>query len=171
MSRLVLVACAALLIAGTASLAEVSCAGRASRPSADPAHDERRNPPSSATSGRTGCGNPRDKAVTGPLPILGPNLVLVVKGQHKAVQDERADTMTRFSYLIWFRRLVVLGAVVAGLAASGAGAAQEIPNYGPYPISGGTGFFQVATYPESDQSTGTSVSGCARPLSTCALVG
>ena len=80
--------------------------------------------------------------------------------------------MKRSNYLIWLRRLVVLGAVVAGLAASGAGAAQEVPNYGPYPISGGTGFNQVATYPENDQATGTGVSGCAiGPRSTCALVG
>ena len=48
------------------------------------------------------------------------------------------------NYLIWFRRLVVLGAVVAALAASAAAAAPSVPNYGPYPISGGTGFNQVA---------------------------
>jgi hypothetical protein len=75
--------------------------------------------------------------------------------------------MKRSNYLIWFRRLVVLGAVVAGLAASAAGAAPSVPNYGPYPISGGTGFNQVATYPSA---TGTGVSGCAiGPRSTCAL--
>ena len=76
--------------------------------------------------------------------------------------------MKRSNYLIWFRRLVVLGAVVAGLAASAAGAAPSIPNYGPYPISGGTGFNQVATWPGP---TGTGMSGCAiGPRSTCALV-
>jgi len=79
--------------------------------------------------------------------------------------------MKRSNYLIWCRRLVVLGAVVAGLAASGAGAAQEVPNYGPYPVSGGTGFIQVATYSGNDQSTGTGGSGCFRQLSACALVG
>ena len=76
--------------------------------------------------------------------------------------------MKRSNYLIWCRRLVVLGAVVAGLAASAAGAAPSVPNYGPYPISGGTGFNQVATWP---RATGTGVSGCAiGPRSTCALV-
>ena len=76
--------------------------------------------------------------------------------------------MKRSNYLIWFRRLVVLGAVVAALAASAAAAAPTVPNYGPYPISGGTGFNQVATYPTA---TGTGTSGCAiGPRSTCALV-
>ena len=80
--------------------------------------------------------------------------------------------MKRSNYLIWFRRLVVLGAVVAALAASAAAAAPSVPNYGPYPISGGTGFNQVATYPsETGTETGTGVSGCAiGPRSTCALV-
>ena len=76
--------------------------------------------------------------------------------------------MKRSNYLIWFRRLVVLGAVVAGLAASAAAAAPTVPNYGPYPISGGTGFNQDATYP---RATGTGRSGCAiGPRSTCAVV-
>jgi hypothetical protein len=69
--------------------------------------------------------------------------------------------MKRSNYLIWFRRLVVLGAVVAGLTASAAGAVPmldpqdtpitgtNVPDYGPYPISGGTGFNQVVTWPTS----------------------
>jgi hypothetical protein len=82
--------------------------------------------------------------------------------------------MKRSNYLIWFRRLVVLGAVVGGLAASAATAAPTVPDYGPYPISGGTGFIQVATWPTNtpDRATGTRVSGCAiGPRSTCAVVG
>jgi hypothetical protein len=82
--------------------------------------------------------------------------------------------MERSNYLIWFRRMVVLGAVVGGLAASGAAAAPTVPDYGPYPISGGTGFIQVATWPTStpDQSIGTGKSGCALgPRSTCAVAG
>jgi hypothetical protein len=74
--------------------------------------------------------------------------------------------MKRSNYLIWFRRLVVLGAVVAGLAASAPGASPSVPNYGPYPISGGTGFNQYIP----DHASGTGVSGCARQRSTCALV-
>ena len=75
--------------------------------------------------------------------------------------------MKRFNYLIWFRRSVVLGAVVSGLAVPAAGAAPSVPNYGPYPISGGTGFNQYVP----DHADGTGVSGCATPRSTCALVG
>jgi hypothetical protein len=81
--------------------------------------------------------------------------------------------MRRSNYLIWFRRLVVLGAVVGGLAVPAAGAAPSVPDYGPYPISGGTGFIQEATYPTNApyQANGAGVSGCARPHSTCALGG
>ena len=76
--------------------------------------------------------------------------------------------MKRSNYLIWLMRLVVLGAVVGGLAASAAGASPSVPDYGPYPISGGTGFNQYIP----DQATGSGVSGCAiGPRSTCALVG
>ena len=73
--------------------------------------------------------------------------------------------MKRSNYLIWFRRLVVLGAVVAALAASAAAAAPTVPNYGPYPISGGTGFNQVATYPTNipDSSSGKG-GGCTTTL-------
>ena len=113
-------------------------------------------------------GRPGKPRLTAPLAILGPNLVLVVKGQHTAVQDEEGDTMKRSDYLIWLRRLVVLGAVVGGLAAPAVGAAPNVPDYGPYPISGGTGFNQYIP----DQANSTGVSGCAiGPRSTCALVG
>jgi hypothetical protein len=77
--------------------------------------------------------------------------------------------MKRSNYPIWFRRLVVLGAVAAGLAASAAAAAPSVPDYGPYPISGGTGFIQEVTYPTNIPDR-TGVSGCALgPHSTCAL--
>jgi hypothetical protein len=54
------------------------------------------------------------------------------------------DTMKRSNYLIWFRRLVVLGAVVAGLTASAAGAGRNVPDHGPYPMYW---LHQVVTWP------------------------
>jgi hypothetical protein len=46
----------------------------------------------------------------------------LLKGPHWAAPEEKEAKMFSSTYLNWFRRLLILGAVVAGLAASAAGA-------------------------------------------------
>jgi hypothetical protein len=68
------------------------------------------------------------------LPIFKQSLVLVVKGQHEAAQGDRRRTMKGSNYLNWFRRLLVLGAVVAGVTASSAAAIPMLdPQSSPAP--------------------------------------
>jgi hypothetical protein len=46
----------------------------------------------------------------------------LLKGPHPAAPEEKEAKMYSSTYLDWFRRLLILGAVVAGLTASAAGA-------------------------------------------------